>query len=81
MKPLGAAVTLLGLLTFPLIGGAQISVFFDHNEQPIRIERDTNGDGRADQWEHLFEGKPARIEQDRDFDGEVDLWQFFEGDH
>jgi len=42
--------------------------------QLSRIQRDTNGDGRADRWEFYNEGKLERAGVDVDFDGHVDRW-------
>ena len=40
---------------------------------PVRKERDTNGDGRIDQWEKFdSEGKVVKRGADTDFDGSVD---------
>jgi len=56
-----------------------VQYFYDQNEQLIRIEKDTNQDGRVDQWEfYAGDATPTRIEKDENFDGNVDLWQFLD---
>ena len=42
--------------------------------QLSRIQRDMNGDGKADRWEFYNEGKLERAGVDVDFDGHVDRW-------
>ena len=55
--------------------------FYDDDGNLERIEKDTNRDGKVDQWEH-YAGSPdpIRVEKDEDLDGRVDLWQFFDKD-
>ena len=38
------------------------------------MEWDTNGDGRADAFNHYQQGNLVRQERDGDFDGRVDIW-------
>src|SRR5262245_45047550 len=54
-----------------------VQYFYDQNEQLMRIEKDTNQDGRVDQWEFdAGEATPTRIETDENSDAKVVLWQF-----
>ena len=41
---------------------------------PERESKDTNGDGRPDQWITRVDGKVVTFERDRKGDGTVDLW-------
>ena len=42
----------------------------------VKVEYDTNKDGKADRWEHFnASGKVAKVELDRNFDGKVDMTQ------
>src|SRR5688572_26555448 len=34
-------------------GEPRVTVFYDGDEKPLRVETDFNRDGRADEWEHL----------------------------
>ncbi len=40
----------------------------------IRVDEDTNQDGRIDSWSYLDDGAVVRIGLDTDFDGKVDKW-------
>ena len=54
-------------------------LYYDDNEQLMRLERDTNQDGVYDHFEHYAGGrKPVRIERDENRDGKLDFWQFFD---
>jgi hypothetical protein len=53
-------------------------VYYDANENPIRVEKDTDGDGNADVWEHYEGDDPGemvivRKDEDLDGDGSVDV--------
>jgi hypothetical protein len=49
--------------------------YYDAAKRLVRVELDSNADGRPDRWEY-FDGDPTprRIEMDSDFDGAVDRW-------
>ena len=45
------------------------------NDQLLRLERDTNNDGKIDYWEYYTEGRLERIGRDFNGDGRADSWQ------
>jgi len=52
--------------------------FYDEWGRLVRIERDSNGDGKVDQISHhAGEKEPTLIEIDTDFDGRFDRWEYY----
>jgi len=48
-------------------------------EQELRVEEDTNLDGRTDTWVEYRNGQVARQRRDTDHDGSPDSWSFYRG--
>ena len=44
----------------------------------LRVEEDTNLDGRVDSWVEFKNGQVSRQRRDRDHDGQLDTWSFYE---
>jgi antitoxin component YwqK of YwqJK toxin-antitoxin module len=57
---------------------ADITIYFDANEQKERVESDADFDGRMDTWEFYKDGVLEHQEKDENADGRVDLRMFFE---
>ena len=54
-------------------------IYDDQGINVVRQERDTNGDGRMDQWTYYNrQGQIERVEQDVNFDGKPDLFAYYE---
>lgn len=53
------------------------TVFFDDEENPLKIVLDTNGDGVPDQWQQYNKEVLERFESDRNGDGKIDLKIFY----
>lgn len=48
--------------------------FYDQNGQIARVEADTNGDGKIDDWVTYDGGRPVSEQRDSNGDGKVDVW-------
>ena len=53
------------------------TVFFDNNENPLKIVLDTNGDNAPDQWHQYNKDALEWFESDRNHDGKPDLKIFY----
>ncbi len=61
-------------------GAPDRTVWFDpETGTELRVEEDTNLDGRIDSWVEFRRGAVARQRRDQDFDGHLDTWSFYEG--
>jgi len=53
--------------------------FYDAGGEIVRVDADTNHDGRSDRQEYYAHGALVRRESDRNFDGRIDLVEDFAG--
>jgi antitoxin component YwqK of YwqJK toxin-antitoxin module len=53
------------------------AAYLDRRGRPIRLEIDSNADGRFDKFQFYVDGKLTRLESDRNFDGTIDARDFF----
>jgi hypothetical protein len=64
-----------------IIDRGSVKAFYDQWGRLVRIEQDTNGDGKADRIaRHDGEKWAHRLELDLDFDGEMDRWEDYGAD-
>jgi len=47
---------------------------FDRDGNVMRVEADTTGDGKTDEWIYYTSGKPVKSEKDTNADGTADVW-------
>lgn len=47
---------------------------YDEAGQIQRVESDTNGNGKTDEWVIYKDGKPVKKEKDSNEDGKADVW-------
>jgi len=47
---------------------------YDRGGQVVRVEADTTGDGKTDEWIHYENGNPVKSEKDTNADGKPDVW-------
>ena len=52
---------------------------YDDDENPIKAEKDGNGDGRTDTWFFYDKGRLSRVEEDTNQDGKADLFEYYDG--
>jgi hypothetical protein len=62
-------------------GKFDVKELYDSSGQLISVERDRNGDSKADQWEQYKDGVLVAILYDDDFDGKVDRRDEIPGAH
>jgi hypothetical protein len=55
-------------------------IYFDAQERPLKIEKDTTGDGLFDSIYHFKEEKLSCFTKDTDGDGKVNAWQTYRYD-
>jgi antitoxin component YwqK of YwqJK toxin-antitoxin module len=53
---------------------------FDPEERPLKIRKDTTGDGLFDSFYHFKEGKLSLSTKDTDSDGKPNIWQTYQDD-
>jgi len=53
---------------------------FDAEERPLKIQKDTTGDGLFDSIYHFKEGSISHSTKDMDGDGKVNVWQTYRDD-
>ncbi len=54
-------------------GNVDVWMFYDQNNVPVLMVRDTDFDGRPDSWDHFKNGKPFLAQEDQDYDGTIDF--------
>ena len=47
---------------------------YDKDKVIIRVEADTSGDGKMNEWIYYKNGNPAKAEKDTNGDGKPDTW-------
>lgn len=47
---------------------------YDRSGQILRVEADTTGDGKTDEWIFYEKGDPVKSEKDTNADGKPDVW-------
>jgi hypothetical protein len=52
---------------------------YSNSKDPLKAERDKDGDGKWDSWFFYEKGRLKRVEEDTNKDGKIDLWEFYEG--
>ena len=53
-------------------------VYAPDTRELVRLDYDSNRDGRVDTRTYMREGRPARLEADRDGDGSIDRWEYYD---
>ena len=48
--------------------------FYDNNGQIVKVESDTTGDGKIDEWVIYKDGQPSSVKKDTNADGKPDVW-------
>jgi len=48
--------------------------YYDNNGQVMRVEQDTTGSGKINEWVIYKNGTPIRKEKDSNGDGKPDVW-------
>ena len=60
------------------LGNVNQVVFFDEKESPLRIEKDSTGDGKFDTVYNYKDGTIFSLTKDTDQDEKVNIWQTFQ---
>lgn len=55
-------------------GKADRFEYYDEKGQVSRVELDTTGDGRINEWVIYKDGQPLKGERDTNADGKPDIW-------
>jgi len=65
--------------TFYVLDRGEYKAYYDSLGQLVRIEHDTNGDGRAEEIAR-YDGQkePSVVEIDEDSDGWIDRWEYYD---
>jgi len=58
--------------------GLNMAWFYDDAGNPVRAEKDGNGDGRPDIWYYYNNGKLSTVREDTRYDGRPDLWEEYD---
>lgn len=58
-------------------GGTMTPIYDPATRELIRLDYDTNGDGRVDVRTYMAGGRPVRLEGDQDGDGKLDRWEYY----
>jgi len=53
--------------------------FYDESGNPVRAEKDGNGDGRPDIWYYYNDGRLTSVREDTRGDGSPDVWEEYDG--
>jgi hypothetical protein len=65
--------------TYLLLDRGPYKAFYDPWGRLLRIEYDSNGDGKPDQFaHHQGRKRPPLVEIDADFDGRLDRWEHYD---
>jgi hypothetical protein len=48
--------------------------YYNDNGQIMKVEMDTTGDGKINEWVTYRDARPTKSERDTNADGKIDIW-------